>query len=268
MSNAQRQGAGRWGRLSVLALSALILGGQATGPEAIGPQPPCGSQSFPVYPPLGTPPTLMAWDPAGLGRTWTPPACTGWRETGFLSLVVVAARFRQVSGSTEVLRRVGAISEFTGMRYWSATTKRWKTLVVHSNAVTGPTGDQVRKDFAPEEFTEGGTLYFQQEDNMSGKATYRMHIHSAGPDHLVFETENTITMRYLLWPMYKPGELQSVYFIRRESAEVWSFYSLSRTGRNASSLTAGHDASSVNRSVAFFRFLVGIPTDQEPPGAP
>jgi hypothetical protein len=41
-----------------------------------------------------------------------------------------------------------------------------------------------------------------------------------------------------------------------------------RTGRNANPLTAGHDASYVNRAVAFYRFLAGIPTDREPPAAP
>ncbi len=258
----------RWPRLAALALSALILGGQAPSPGVAGLQPPCGAAPFPPYPELGAPPTLMALDPSGLGQSWSPPACTGWTETGFTSLVAMTARFRQASGSTGLLRRAGAISEFAGMRYWSTTTKRWKTLVVQANALDGPAGDHSRTDFAPEELKEGRILYFRQEDNMSGKATYRLRIHSVSPDSLVFETENTTTLRYLFWPMFRPGELQSIYFFHRESPDVWRFYSLARTGKNASALTAGHEASAMNRSVAFFRYLVGIPTDQEPPGSP
>jgi hypothetical protein len=37
-----------------------------------------------------------------------------------------------------------------------------------------------------------------------------------------------------------------------------------RTGRNASRLAAGHESSSINRAVAYYRFQVGIPTDQDP----
>jgi hypothetical protein len=46
---------------------------------------------------------------------------------------------------------------------------------------------------------------------------------------------------------------------------VWGLYSLLRTGRGASSLTSGDQASYVSRVVAFYRHLAGIPTDQSPP---
>ena len=74
-------------------------------------------------------------------------------------------------------------------------------------------------------------------------------------------------MRYLLLTLFHPAEVQSIYFLDRESDGVWRYYALSRTGRNASRLAAGHEASSVNRAVAFYRYLAGIPTDQEPPAA-
>jgi hypothetical protein len=61
--------------------------------------------------------------------------------------------------------------------------------------------------------------------------------------------------------------MQSIYFLDRESDGVWRYYSIARTGRNASRLAAGHAASSINRAVAFYRALAGIPTDQEPPAA-
>ena len=74
-------------------------------------------------------------------------------------------------------------------------------------------------------------------------------------------------MRYFLVTLFHPGEMQSIYFLDRESDNVWRYYSIARTGRNASRLAAGHESSSINRAVAFYRFLVGIPTDQEPPAA-
>jgi hypothetical protein len=79
--------------------------------------------------------------------------------------------------------------------------------------------------------------------------------------------ENVSTMRYLLVPLFHPGEMQSIFFLDRESESVWRYYSIVRNGKEASSLTAGHDASSINRAIAFYRFFAGIPTDREPPTA-
>jgi hypothetical protein len=63
------------------------------------------------------------------------------------------------------------------------------------------------------------------------------------------------------------GELQSVYFLDREPDKVWRYYSIARTGSKANGLIAGNESSSVNRAVAFYRSLVGIPVTQEPPAA-
>jgi hypothetical protein len=114
---------------------------------------------------------------------------------------------------------------------------------------------------------QGKDLYFEQTDNLSGKATYRMHIAEASAERLVFDVENVSTMRHLLIPVLHPGDMQSAYFLDRESDNVWRYYSILRIGKDANGLIAGNEASSVNRAVAFYRHLVGIPTDQEPPAA-
>jgi hypothetical protein len=221
---------------------------------------------FPPYPDLDKPPTTRFWDRSDLGRDWTPPDCTGWTTRGFATLVVTAGRLRNSSGD-DMRRRIGSISELKGVLYWSTTHKQWQTLILDAYALSGPPGLRRRQDFSPDEITEGKYLYFQQTDNLSGKAMYRMHILSASSDRLVFDTENVTTMRYLLIPLFHPGEIQSIYFLERESPDVWRYYSIARTGKNASALTAGHEASSVNRAVTFYRHLAGIPTDREPPAA-
>jgi hypothetical protein len=86
-----------------------------------------------------------------------------------------------------------------------------------------------------------------------------MHIVEASARRLVFDVENVSTMRYFLIPILHPGDL--------ESDSVWRYYSIVRTGKNANGLIAGNESSSVNRAVAFYRHLVGIPAAQEPPGA-
>ena len=64
-----------------------------------------------------------------------------------------------------------------------------------------------------------------------------------------------------------PGALQSIEIIERLSAGTWGIYLITRTGEGASFLAGDHAPSYINRSIALFRNLAGIPTDQEPPGA-
>ena len=258
----------RLSRVVLLIVFAAILCGNVSSRADTGPQPPCESAPFPPYPDLENSPAVRVWDRAESGRGWIPPACTGWMDPGFTTLVVTVARFRHASGVEGLLRRIGAISGLAGIRYWSTTHKRWQTLVVNAHAVSEAAGDRPREDFSPGEMAEGRSLYYQQEDNLSGKANYRMRIRSASPDRLVFDTENTDAVRYLGMPIFRPGGIQSITFLDRESQNVWRYYSIMRTGRNGSPLTAGREASSINRAVAFYRYLAGIPTDKEPPASP
>jgi hypothetical protein len=232
-----------------------------------GPQPPCGKESVPPYPSLDNSPIVRFWSESDFGGDWRPPVCTSWAEVGFSTLITTVARFRYSSGVEGLLRRIGAPSELAGMRYWSTTHKQWQTLIVAAHALTGSQPSYGRQDFTPDEMQEGKVLYFEQVDNLSGKAVYRMRIIKASADRLVFDVENVSVMRYFFVTLFHQGEMQSIYFLDRESDNVWRYYSIARTGRNASRLAAGHESSSINRAVAFYRSLVGIPTDQEPPAA-
>jgi hypothetical protein len=166
-----------------------------------------------------------------------------------------------------LLGHIGAISELAGMRYWSTTHKQWQTLLVDAYALTDSQPSRRREDFTSAEMKEGKVLYFEQVDNLSGKGIYRMHIVEASASRLVFGVENVNTMRYYFVPILHPADLQSMYFLDRESDNVWRYYSIVRVGKNANGLITGNESSSVNRAVAFYRHLVGIPTTQEPPGA-
>ena len=212
---------------------------------------------------------VKSWSESELGREWRPPTCTGWAGTGFSTLIATVARFRYASGAQELLRHVGAISELAGMRYWSTTHQQWQTLILNAHALTGPQPGRRRQDFTPDEMQAGRVLYLEQADNLSGMATYRLRVIDTSADRLVFSVENVSIMRYLFVTLFHAGEMQSVYFLDRESTDVWRYYNISRSGPNASRLAAGpaHESSSINRAVALYRSLAGIPTDQEPPAA-
>jgi hypothetical protein len=253
-------------RLVRFGLLALLLC-QVRVYAQLGPQPPCGKETVPPYPGLDDSATVKSWSKSDFGFDWRPPACTGWAAMGFTTLVTTSARFRYASEAEGLLRHIGAVSELAGMCYWSTSQKQWQTLIVDAYALTDPQSSQRRGDFTAEEMKEGTILYYEQVDNRSGKEVYRMRVAEASADRLVFDVENVSTIRYLFVPLFPPGEMQSVYFLDRESENVWRFYSIVRTGKNASRLVTGNESSAVNRAVAFYRYLVGIPTSQEPPAA-
>ena len=134
-------------------------------------------------------------------------------------------------------------------------------------ALTGSQSGQRRGDFLPDEMKKGAFLYYEQVDNRSGKEVYRMHIAEASADRLVSMSRMSARFAISSCPIFHPGEMQSIYFLDRESENVWRYYSIARTGKNANRLITGNESSAVNRAVAFYRYLVGIPTDQEPPAA-
>jgi hypothetical protein len=258
---------GTWMYQRVLFILLSLLLSQVHLYAQSGPQPPCGNESTPLYPGLDESTIVKSWSRSEVGSDWKPPACTGWTAPGFTTLVTIAARFHYTSEAAGLLRHIGAISELTGMRYWSTTHKQWQTLIVNAYALTGLPPSQRREDFKPDEIKEGNVLYFEQVDNLSGKAVYRMHVAEASENRIVFEVENVTAIHYLFVTLFHPGEIQSVYFLDRESENVWRYYGIMRTGRNTNRLVASNEASAINRAIAFYRSLVGIPTDQEPPAA-
>ena len=240
---------------------------QVHGYAQLGPQPPCGNEPVPAYPGVDDPVAVKSWSKSDFGSDWRPPACTAWDAPGFTTLVTTVARFRYASEADGLLRHIGAISGLAGMRYWSTTHQRWQTLIVEAHALTGNQNSRVREDFTPAEMKQGKVIYFEQADNLSGKAVYRMHLAEVSANRIVYEVENVSTMRYLLITLFHPGDMQSVYFLDRESENIWRYYSIIRTGKAANRLIAGNESSAVNRAVAFYRYTVGIPTAQEPPAA-
>ena len=232
-----------------------------------GPQLPCGKDPIPQYPRLGEPAIVKAWSKSDLGAEWEPPACTGWREAGFSTLVTISARFSNPGGSEVLLRHIGAVSQLAGLPYWSTTHRQWRTLIKTAYALTAGDADKRRGDFTPSEMSEGKILYFEQIDNLAGRVKYQMKIIAASQSRLVFGVENVSTVKYSLLSMLDPGELQSMYFFEQEKGDVWRYYSILRTGKKASRLIAGNKSSTVNRAAAFYRHFVGIPVTQEPPAA-
>ena len=216
------------------------------------------------------PPAIEAWHGDDLAKSgWKPPDCSGWAQSSHSGFVLaIAGSFRFDGSADELAARVGAISTLRDVRYWSVTDKLWRPLLNDASALSRPDPRSRRADFGAAEMTAGSELYYRENDSRSGMVVHQMKVLVRNPARLVIAIENRTPVRFLLVTLFAPGALQSVEFFDLVSPGVWSLYLLFRTGDRVSALAGGHEASYVNRAVAIFRHLAGVPTDEELPAAP
>ena len=107
-------------------------------------------------------------------------------------------------------------------------------------------------------------------DNRSRYETVsRLRVSEADNGRIVIETANVTPLRWLFTSFAAPGDVQTWYFLEHEAAGTWRFYSLTRVqyaSRWFSSVIP--NASYINRALAMYRYITGIPTDRDPPAAP
>jgi hypothetical protein len=231
---------------------------------------PCGSALAPTYPLPGEAPVVKVWHERDLKQAaWEPPDCAGWSPSPRSKLVLaLAGSFRFDGSADELVARIGAISTRRSIRFWSVTEKAWRPLVVEASALSQFDLRSRRLDFLPTEMAAGSEHYYWERQARSGGIVYRMTVLERSPARAVVATENLSPVRFLLLTLFDPGAVQSVVCVERISPEVWGAFLLIRTGEGASALAVGRDAPYVNRAVAIYRHLAGIPTDGEPPAAP
>jgi hypothetical protein len=92
-----------------------------------------------------------------------------------------------------------------------------------------------------------------------------MQVELSSPKKLVIRIVNVSSIHLLMLPVFKPGDLESVYVIEQESHGTWNYLNLLGIDNNMSLIAASLESSSINRAVAMYRHFVGIPTDQNPP---
>jgi len=233
------------------------------------PRPPCGVEPFPAYPALGAPPEITLWTAGGAGGDWTPPSCTAWHRNSATLVVGLAARFHNAPGVDTMLARIGAISSLPGVRYWSVTDKQWNAMFTRASALEGPSPGSLRGDFSAAELRSGRELYFLAADNRSrDDSVSRLRISGAENGRLVIETANLTALHWLFVPFAAPGDVQTWYFLEHETGDSWRFYSLTRVLYASPFFVAVvPNASYVNRAMAMYRYMTGIPTDRDPPAA-
>jgi hypothetical protein len=236
--------------------------------HATGPVPPCAGAPVPAYSALGAPPNIAVFRPADPGGTWPIDVCAGLSPHPPALLIALSGRFLGPQDRDVLLTRIGAISMRIGTRYWSVTDRAWETLVSGAYALTGPRLDSRRPDFTADEMKSDQELYYAQDDNRSSSpVVYAMRIRKLTPRSFILEGENVTPVRYFFLTMYRPGDLSSEVFLRKQASGEWDYYSLTGVAAELGPF-GGSERSYINRAVAQFRYIAGIATDQEPPAAP
>src|SRR5258706_8265610 len=91
-----------------------------------------------------------------------------------------------------------------------------------------------------------------------------MPVDAIRPDHLVITAENISPVSVFIFTIFDVGDLKSTYVFQKLSPTIWGYYSLSGA-REGAALLGSHDGSYLNRALAIYRHLAGIPGNQEPP---
>jgi len=263
--------AGRARIFAVIAgvAAALFVAPGSTAPVFEQPHPPCGVEPVPDYPALDAEPEIRLWTRGDLGEGWSPPACTPMDNEAPSLVLGLAGHFHQAVSEDEMLARIGAISLLQGIRYWSATDKRWQPLFLRATALEGPDAQKPRGDFSPLEMRAGRELYFLTVDNRSRRETItRLKVNTTEDGEMMVETATVTPLKRLFVTIATPGNIKTWYFMSRDGRDSWRVYSLTRV-LYASSFFGGliPNATYINRAQALYRHLAGIPTDREPPAA-
>lgn len=191
-------------------------------------------------------------------ENWQAPACLGWQDKPATALIVVAGRFQHDGTADELLMRLGAVSRYTSINYWSWSRKRWRPLFEKSVALSAPVRTAVRQDFEVDELRKGVQVFaLQDESGPVGEVIQRVSIIDRMADRIEVGITNVTPARIALLKLFEPGGSDMRLWIERESEDRWNYYSLTRLSGSAMLARPALQPSYANRADAMYRYLIG-----------
>jgi hypothetical protein len=251
--------------LRLLLFIVMLLAPDLSDGASAALTPPCEGPPVPAYAPAGQPPATNVWSASELSRSgWQPAPCLRWGANRTKFAAALAGEFQFAGSADDLAARFAHVSALKSVRYWSVSNQSWQPLVTDAGTLDGPEG-KGRPDPAARELIPGSSFVYFEVSH--GRTVYRMTVQERTADRLVVSTENLTPIRIGILTAFDPGALQSVIFLDRRGAGAWGYYQTIRATEAASAITLGSNASYVNRLAALYRYMAGIPTDQEPPAA-
>lgn len=245
---------------AIFSLAFLLLGAPLASAQPVPPCPDSMADITPAYGNIGAAPEIQVWHDIELKD---PAGCLGALAGRSAQVIALAGRFDGGFSRDDIVRRIGDVSATRGLRYWSTTDQRWRTLVTEAYALEDPVSGVRRPDFTVSEILSGRRLYFMQNDSRStGPNTYSLAVQEVGANRLVVTMANVSAIRFTFVTLFEPHALVSMHFFDRTEEGAWRYYGISAT---RSGIGAGSTNSFVNRAAAYYRFLIGVAADSEPP---
>ena len=247
------------------ALAAACLAVPAYG---AAPTPPCAGEAVPTRAASGALPAVEVWHAPSLPAGWQPASCSGLAARSDAVFIAVSGEIRQAGDAWPILGRLGALSHQVGMRYWSIDRGGWSPLLVDAAALSANDPAARRPDFKPEEMAQGARLHMlYRDDSQAGPVVYQAEMRAADADGFVVVLRNSTAMRLMGLSIADPGDISSMLSVQRLGPDRFAYYALTAVALAPLAAAMVSDASYVNRAVASFRYLAGIPPDAEPPAA-
>jgi hypothetical protein len=251
--------------LRILLFILMVLAPDISDGASTKFTPPCDGPPVPAYAPAGQAPATDVWSASELTRSgWQAAPCLNWGTSRTKLAAALAGEFQFTGPVEELAARLAHVSALKSVRYWSVSHQSWQPLVSDSGMLDGPEG-KARPDPVAGELAPGSSFYYFEVSH--GRTVHRMTVRERTADRLVVSIENMTPIRVGILTAFDPGALQSVIFLDRRGPGLWGYYQTIRAAEGASTIALGSNASYVNRLAALYRYVAGIPTDQEPPAA-
>ena len=165
-----------------------------------------------------------------------------------------------------VIERLAAISGRMEIRYWSASRRRWRPLLDQSQPLSRPDRAAFAGDPQPDDLRAGATIYSLQDDSDPlGPLISAMTIIERSATRLRVAFRNVSDGRFFGLRVLPAGAAEGMLFLEQAPGGDWRLYTLSRLTTDIPDWLLPPRPSYVNRAVALYRYLAGIPTDKEPP---
>jgi hypothetical protein len=246
-----RLGVSRQRRAAMFAFAGAAFCLCATPAPAASPAP-CQSPVWPESVPAGYIPAVLIGRVSDFVGDPGSPNCFEWDSRRFSEVAAIRGLI-DASNASSLLARLGAISHFTGMRYWSVTDHRLEVLITAAFAIRPATPSDPRPDYSQQEMWPGQELPFSEHDNRLSEAViYRMRVIERDERHFVVDISNVTPVKRLLFTLFSPGDIRTVFSVFQARPGVWACIALS--GLNASGVASlvENPKSHLNRLIALY----------------
>ena len=239
---------------TVLAACGCVIASADARANVPTPLPPCAGEAVSARTLAETQLSVTVWHTPASPDGWQLAGCSGFAPPSNAVLIEVAGRLQHDGDALSLLQRIGSVTSQSEMLYWSVGHGDWRKLLADAAALSGPDPALRRADFKLDELRPGARLYTLYDDEEKpGPTVFETDIREAGPDGLMG------------FSIADPGEISSMLSITRVAPGEFDYYALTAVALAPMAAAMTSDASHVNRAVASFRYLAGIPGDRDPP---